>query len=87
MIVNSQVAKSVVVALVIVTMLGGCGTRAALRPKDGNSLPQKPFTAGETLTPDQLLTPDPQARPDRSDEQLKRSQKRRDDKFDLPPPG
>jgi hypothetical protein len=31
------------------------------------------------------MTPDQQARPKRSDELLRRSEERREDKFDLPP--
>jgi hypothetical protein len=68
-------------------LITGCGARTGLKPQEGKTLPQKPFTAGEALTPDQLLKLDPQAQPNRSDEQLKKSEKRRDDKFDLPPPG
>jgi hypothetical protein len=38
-------------------------------------------------TAEQLMTPDDQARPKRSDELLLKSEKRRDDTFDLPPSG
>lgn len=79
--------KRLAIAVLAVGLISGCGSRTALTPKAGNALPMKPFTAGETLTPDQLLKVDPQAQPNRSDEQLKKSEKRRDDKFDLPPPG
>jgi hypothetical protein len=79
--------KKIAFLTLTAVLLASCGARTALTPKAGRSLPMKPFTAGETLTPDQLLTPDAQSRPNRSDEQLKRSEKRRDDKFDLPPPG
>ncbi len=68
-------------------LLSACGQTVALAPKAGNSLPVKPQTASAVPTPEQLLTPDTQARPKRSDEQLLRSQQRKDDKFDLPPPG
>lgn len=68
-------------------MLSACGQTVALAPKVGKSLPVKPQTASAVPTPEQLLTPDTQARPKRSDEQLLRSQQRKDDKFDLPPPG
>ncbi len=70
-----------------ILLLAACGGKVALTPKTGQSLPIKPQTASATPTPDQLLTPDPQSRPKRSDEQLKRSEQRQDDKFDLPPPG
>lgn len=68
-------------------LLASCGARSSLRPAEGRSLPMRPFTAGEALTPEQLLKTDTQAQPNRSDEQLKKSEKRRDDKFDLPPSG
>ena len=66
-------------------VLSGCGGRVALRPPEGKTLPPKPETASAVPTPDQLLTPDIQSRPKRSDEQLKRSEERRNDKFELPP--
>jgi len=65
--------------------LSACGGRVALKPETGKSLPPKPETASAAPTPDQLLVPDIQSRPKRSDEQLKRSEERRNDKFDLPP--
>jgi hypothetical protein len=68
------------VALFALLLLAACGSKVALKPKEGNALPMKPQTASAVPTPDQLLTK-------RSDEQLKRSQERQDDKFDLPPPG
>jgi hypothetical protein len=79
--------KRLAVLVLGTVLITGCGARTALKPQEGKALPMRPFTAGETLTPDQLLKVDPQAQPNRSDEQLKKSEKRRDDKFDLPPPG
>ena len=79
--------KRLAIAVLAVALISGCGARTGLKPAEGNALPVKPFTAGEALTPEQLLKLDPQAQPNRSDEQLKKSEKRRDDKFDLPPPG
>ncbi len=73
--------------LILAIALSACGSKVALTPKTGKSLPVKPQTASAVPTPEQLLTPDTQSRPKRSDEQLKRSQERQDDKFDLPPPG
>ncbi len=67
--------------------LAGCGNRTDLRPRQGEALPVKPLFAPATPSVTKLLTPESQARPQRSDEQLNRSQERRDDKFDLPPPG
>lgn len=72
-------------ALILIGLLAACGGRADLRPQQGKSLPVKPETAAETPKPEELLEPSTQARPGRSDEQLKRSEERRDDPFDLPP--
>jgi hypothetical protein len=41
--------------------------------------------ASEPLTTEEMLTPPPIARPERVDELLRRSQERREDRFDLPP--
>jgi hypothetical protein len=49
-------------------------------------MPVKPMMARTTPTVEQLLTPPPNARPDRVDELLKKSQPRSADPFDLPPP-
>jgi hypothetical protein len=77
--------RRVVCMIVVALALSACGSRTSLRPKEGASLPIKPLTANAVPTPEQLMSPDSQARPKRSDEQLKRSEERREDKFDLPP--
>ena len=69
-----------------VLSLGSCGRVAELEPAPGQPLPVKPLMARATPTPQDLLTPPPYARPDRVDELMKRSQPRRPDPFDLPPP-
>lgn len=66
--------------------LAGCGAANGLKPAAGKSLPIKPYGAPATPTPRQLLTPATQARPERSDELLQKSETRRGDEFDLPPP-
>jgi hypothetical protein len=76
-----------IVFISLAIALSACGNRTELRPKMGDSLPVKPLFAPATPAVSKLLTPDSQARPQRSDEQLDRSKQRRDDKFDLPPPG
>jgi hypothetical protein len=65
--------------------LAACGGKEELRPKTGQSLPPKPYAAEATPTPSQLIKPETQARPERSDELLRQSEQRRDDRFDLPP--
>ena len=66
--------------------LAACGGRGDLKPVAGQPLPVKPFGAAATPTPAQLLTPSVQARPPRSDELLRSSERRGRDDFDLPPP-
>lgn len=74
-----------IAVIIIATALAGCGARVALEPKDGAAMPVKPAMAAQVPTAVQLTTPEPQARPERSDEQLRRSEERQEDKFDLPP--
>ncbi len=62
-----------------------CGQQAALKPAPGHALPVKPLLAKTIPTAGQLLTPPPNARPERVDELIKRSEPRRPDRFDLPP--
>ncbi|HEU4968129.1 hypothetical protein [Sphingomonas sp.] len=73
-----------VVALAILA-LAACGGKNELTPAAGASLPPKPAAAATPPTPTELMTPSVQARPRRSDELLKQSEERRDDRFDLPP--
>lgn len=75
------------VGLALAAALAGCGNRAQLTPKENASLP--PAAIGQDSPPgaDELLKPDDQARPARNDEILRRSERRRNDRFDLPPPG
>ena len=67
--------------------LAGCGSAASLTPKPGQQLPVAPVGARARPTPARLLTPTTQARPQRSDELLTNSERRRSDEFDLPPAG
>ncbi|WP_380873333.1 hypothetical protein ACFB49_40870 [Sphingomonas sp. DBB INV C78] len=77
--------KKAILALTLATALAGCGSRESLRPAEGKALPQKPAMAATQPTPTDLLTPRPQERPDRSEELLRQSEERRDDRFNLPP--
>jgi hypothetical protein len=62
-----------------------CGRVTDLQPAPGHSMPVRPEMARATPTFDQLLTPPTEARPDRVDELVKRSEPRRNDPFELPP--
>lgn len=66
--------------------LAACGSRGELKPEKGVALPPKPYAAAATPTPTDLLTPGTQARPTRSDELLRSSDRRTRDDFDLQPP-
>ena len=71
--------------LTLACALGACGKVGDLEPRTGQSLPPKAY--GQTATPsaEALSTPSIQARPGRSDELLRRSERREDDPFDLAP--
>jgi hypothetical protein len=71
--------------LVFSCLLAGCGRQVDLAPKQGLSLPVKPEGAPKVPKAEELMTPPIQAKPQRSDEQLKRSEERKEDEFDLPP--
>ena len=73
-------------AAALLLALAGCGGREPLRPAAGEQMPPAPAMAARAPTTDEMLTPPPIARPDRVDETLRRSEKREDDRFDLPPP-
>jgi predicted small lipoprotein YifL len=65
--------------------LAACGSRGTLKSAAGEAPPAAAYGATALPTPDQLLDPSAQARPARSDELLRSSEKRRSDPFDLPP--
>ncbi len=69
-----------------IALTAACGRVTELRPPKGQSLPVKPLLAKATPTAEQLLTFPTYARPDRVDELVRRSEPRRPDRFDLPPP-
>jgi len=73
-------------AVILITLgLGACGLREPLQPAPGQQMPPAPAMASRSLTTDELLEPPPVARPERTDELLRRSEERVDDRFDLPP--
>jgi hypothetical protein len=66
--------------------LGACGRVTDLQPAKGEPLPVKPLLARTTPTATELLTPPAYARPVRVDDLVTRSEPRKPDPFDLPPP-
>lgn len=73
--------------LALPLLLAACGSVKDLTPPPGVALPVAPYGAAARPTPTRLIDPTPQQRPQRSDELLRRSDKRRADPFDLPPTG
>lgn len=73
--------------LIAAQALAGCGKAEELQPAVGRSLPVKPAAAATVPTANVLLSLPAQARPERVDEPLRRSEEREADPFDLPPPG
>jgi hypothetical protein len=62
-----------------------CGKVGDLEPRSGNALPPQAYGQTTTQSAGVLTTPSAQARPGRSDELLKRSERRADDPFDVAP--
>jgi hypothetical protein len=62
-----------------------CGKVGDLEPRSGNALPLKAYGQATEQSAQKLTTPSVQARPGRSDELLKRSERREDDPFDIAP--
>jgi predicted small lipoprotein YifL len=72
-------------ALASLAILAACGKYGELEPKSGSKAVPVAYGQEKSETPDELLKPAVQARPGRSVELLRRSQRRQDDEFDLPP--
>lgn len=74
-------------ALLIALTLGiaACGKVGDLEPRKGASLPPKAYGQKSAQSAEALTTPSAQARPGRTDELLRRSERREADPFDVPP--
>jgi hypothetical protein len=62
-----------------------CGKVGDLEPRSGNALPPQAYGQTAEQSAQKLTTPSVQARPGRTDELLKRSERRADDPFDIAP--
>jgi predicted small lipoprotein YifL len=80
-------SKTKLAALTLALLLGACGKVGPLEPRAGNAAPAKAYGAEAVANAETLMTPSEQARPGRSDELMRRSERRTDDPFDLPPGG
>jgi predicted small lipoprotein YifL len=74
-----------IIGICALSALAGCGKYGPLEPRAGAAAPPLAYGQKEAAETDSFLTPSIQTRPGRSDELLRRSEKRRDDPFDLPP--
>ena len=73
------------VVLALGCALAACGKVGDLEPRAGQDLPPKVYGQTSGQSAEALSTPSVQARPGRSDELLRRSERREDDPFDLAP--
>ena len=78
-------SKRAFLILGVALAASACGKVGDLEPRAGNSLPPKAYGQSTEQTAQVLTTPSVQARPGRTDELLKRSERREDDPFDIPP--
>lgn len=75
------------IVLLPLLIVAACGKLGPLEPVSPDRAPPRPNDALVPPTPEQQLRLAPQSAPDRIDDPLKRSEERKNDRFDLPPPG
>jgi predicted small lipoprotein YifL len=78
-------SKAKLVLILVAFGMAACGKVGDLEPRAGNGLPPKAYGQKEEQSSAALTRPSVQARPGRTDELLKRSERRVDDQFDLAP--
>lgn len=66
-------------------ILASCGARGDLKAVPESKPPAVAYGGKLPATADELMTAGTQARPERSDELIRRSEERRNDEFDRPP--
>lgn len=79
------IQRKILAASIAAFALAACGKVGDLEPRAGQAMPATAIGQAEPATAEELSTPSVQARPGRSDELMRRSERRRDDPFDLPP--
>jgi len=80
-----RIVPALLLTSLLIPGLAACGVKADLKPRAGGTLPVAPYGREDKPAPVELLQTTPQATPERSVELRKRSEKRADDPFDLPP--
>jgi predicted small lipoprotein YifL len=71
--------------LLTLTAVAGCGKIGNLEPRAGKANAVVAYGAEKPLSAEELTATNVQARPSRSVELLRRSERRAEDPFDLPP--
>jgi predicted small lipoprotein YifL len=71
--------------LLLLVSLTACGKVGPLTPAAGQKPPATAYGSNAPAGSDALVTASEQARPGRSDELMRRSERRTDDPFDVPP--
>jgi predicted small lipoprotein YifL len=74
-----------IIGIALIAALAACGKVGPLEPKMGQAPPAKAYGQTEVPNSEKLVIASEQARPGRSDELMRRSERRTDDPFDLPP--
>jgi predicted small lipoprotein YifL len=78
-------SRTKIIGIALLATLAACGKVGPLEPKAGQAPPVKAYGQTEIPTSEALVVASEQARPGRSDELMRRSERRTDDEFDLPP--
>ena len=79
--------RRMVLLTVALAALAGCGGEQQLQLAPGSTPPAKPSMAARPATAEEMLTPPPITAPQRVTEILKKGEERKEDRYDLPPPG
>ncbi len=74
-----------ILSLPLIVAVAACGKVGDLEPATGQGKVPVAYGAKKSQTAEELFTPSEQARPGRSDELMRRSERREVDPFDLPP--
>ncbi len=77
--------KQALLMVLLTVSLAACGKVGDLEPHAGQTMPAKAYGQTEAASAEALTAPSVQARPGRSDELMRRSERRQDDPFDVPP--
>ncbi|MET0238513.1 MAG: hypothetical protein ABW184_01325 [Sphingobium sp.] len=77
--------RRLAIALLLAATVAGCGRMGELKPTKGMAPTPVAEGADRAATPDELIKPSMQSRPQRNVDLIYRSERRQDDKFELPP--